>query len=431
MRAALVFVFLAGCAGAPPVGVASEAVGEQQDGFPSPWERALFMASNRARSDPATVKGPQSTVLPAQPPLVIAHDLERSARFHAITLENGKAPLMHESPCVLKTDVGTSGCDGSPSCACATGVTCNSCSSCPAGTAPFKRIGYFYSGANGEVAAAGYGDPWTVVADWVDEAAGADGHRQIVDGNAGVVGFGHAGGTAGACWSTFDVGDFGSARPAPAKIASAAPKPYAGKAGTFRIYATWTDPAGGAPKDLFAVVDATCTALTSELGDPKKNATYYADVPLTNGCHSVYIVGHDAGGAHQSYPTTIAFTINVGGTAACADQVAQPASTCDAGNPGVDLGSGDGGGSGGAGGNGGGGTGGAGGGGAGGSGGGGNGGSGGGSGTGGNTDNPGSGGGHGGISGGCALVPGGTARDDLGLICLCIAALLLAARLRH
>src|SRR6185436_14304357 len=115
MRGALVLVLLAGCAGAPPVGVASEAVGEQVDGFPSPWERALFMASNRARSDPATVKGPQSTVLPPQ------------------------APLMHESPCVLRTDVGTSGCDGSPACACQTGVTCNSCSSCPAGTAPFAR----------------------------------------------------------------------------------------------------------------------------------------------------------------------------------------------------------------------------------------------------------------------------------------------------
>ncbi|MDB4967163.1 MAG: hypothetical protein JWN44_2852, partial [Myxococcales bacterium] len=348
MRAALTLLLVAGCTGAPLTATVSEAIGEQQDGFPNPWERALFMASNRARSDPATVKGPQSTVLPPQAPLVIAHDLERSARFHAVNLENGKAPLMHESPCTLKTDVGTSGCDGSPSCACSTGTTCNSCSSCPAGTAPFTRIKYFYTpGGNGEVAAAGYGDPWKVVEDWVFEAAGADGHRMIIDsGGSGVVGFGHAGGTAGACWSTFDVGDFGPAKPTPAKIASAAPKPYAGKAGTFRVYAAWSDPAAGAPQDLFAVVDGTCTALAKELGDDKKNAAYFADLPLADGCHSVYVVGHDATGARQSYPTTVAFTINVGGVA-CADQVPQPASTCDVGNPGVDLGGGGAGGNGG------------------------------------------------------------------------------------
>src|SRR5262249_51323844 len=150
------------------------------------------------------------------------------------------APLMHESPCTLRTDVGTSGCDGTPSCACTTGATCMSCSNCPAGTGPFQRIGYFYtggSGGSGEVAAAGYGDPWSVMDGWGDGAAGADGHRQIVDGGGyGVVGFGHSEGAANACWRTFDVGDFNGAKPAPAKIASAAPKPFAGAAGSFRVY---------------------------------------------------------------------------------------------------------------------------------------------------------------------------------------------------
>ena len=187
----------------------------------------------------------------------------------------------------------------------------------------------FRHGVNGEVAAAGYGDPWGVMDGWVDEAAGSDGHRAIVDGAAyTTAGFGHAGGTKGACWNTFDVGDFSGAKPTLANIASAAPKPISGPAGTFRVYATWQDKTGGAPKDLSAVVDGTCTAMTRELGTDTLNATYYADVPLTAGCHAVFVAGHTAAGVAALYPTTKAFTINVASAANCADEVAQPASTC-------------------------------------------------------------------------------------------------------
>ena len=407
MRALALAALVCGCGVSSGVGSAAQAVGEVDNGYPSPAERAMFMAANRARSDPSTVKGAQSTIYPAQAPLVFHKDLGRSSRFHATTLETGMAPLMHPSPCTLKTDVGTSGCDGNPSCACTTGATCNSCSTCPDGTDPFVRIQYFYApGGSGEVAAAGYQDPWSVMDGWVDEAAGQDGHRMIVDGGGyGLVGFGHAGGTAGACWSTFDVGDFASAKPTPAKIASAAPKPYAGDAGTFRVYATWNDPAGGAPMDLSVSVDGKCAAMQKELGDPKLNATYYADVPLTAGCHPVFVVGHDAGGMRWAYPTTTAFTIAVGG-GSCAVEMAQPASDCDAGNPGGGPDGGGGGSGGGTGGSGGGGTGGSGGGtgsgGVGGSGGGGTGGSGGGA-----ADNP---GGMQGGSGGCAIALTSTTR---------------------
>jgi hypothetical protein len=156
MRAALLLVFVAGCGVTPGIASSTEAVGEVDGTFPSAWERALFMAANRARSDPSTVKGPSSTVYPAQAPLVFHKDLARSARFHATTLETGKAPLMHPSPCTLRTDVGTSGCDGNPSCACTTGATCNNCNSCPDGTDPFVRIKYFYTpGGSGEVVVVG------------------------------------------------------------------------------------------------------------------------------------------------------------------------------------------------------------------------------------------------------------------------------------
>ncbi len=146
------------------------------------------MAINRARSDPATVKGAQSAAYPARPPVMWSYDLSRSSRFHANSLGLSGVTLMHTSPCPLNTNVATTGCDGNPTCACTTPVPAM-CAACAAvrrhhtcGTDPFVRIGYFTAGtttrANGEVAAAGYADPIAVVDGWMDEAAGADGHRR-------------------------------------------------------------------------------------------------------------------------------------------------------------------------------------------------------------------------------------------------------------
>jgi hypothetical protein len=200
------------------------------------------------------------------------------------------------------------------------------------GTDPGTRIKAFYPSARGwgEIIAAGYGDPWTTMDAWVDEAAGADGHRQIVtSGSYGVVGFGHAS-DVGACYRGFDGGDFASDKPAIANVASAAAKPIAGPAGTFRVYASWADKTGGAPAALRAVVDGACHDMTRELGDPTLNATYYADVPLAGGCHPVYVLGTTAGGMSSAYPTTTAFTINVGGAAGCAESLPQPIANCGA-----------------------------------------------------------------------------------------------------
>jgi hypothetical protein len=314
--------------------VESTAVGDPENGFPNPYERALFMAANRTRSDPATVKGPMSKIYAATAPLMVAYGLERSSRFHSVMLSRGHAPLMHDSPCTLKDDVGTSGCDGAPACGCTTGVTCNSCGSCPAGTGPFQRVAKFYAGSRalGEIIAAGYNDAWSTMDAWVDEPEGADGHRAIVtSGSYGVAGFGHTS-DSGACYRSFDGGDFAGDKPAVALIPSAAPKPIAGSAGTtFKIYATWADKTGGAPAALRAVVDGTCRDMTRELGDPKLNSTWYADVPLAAGCHSVWILGTSAAGQRAVYPQTTAFTINVGNRAGCADSVAPPPASCETG----------------------------------------------------------------------------------------------------
>ncbi|MDB4966623.1 MAG: hypothetical protein JWN44_2312, partial [Myxococcales bacterium] len=317
-----------------PVPSESQSLGDPENGFPSPYERALFMAANRTRSDPSTVKGADSKLYPAAAPLTLAYDLERSSRFHSTMLAKGHAPLMHPSPCTLAADVGTSTCDGAPACGCVGGATCNSCDSaaCTAGTDPGTRIKKFYSSSSfgwGEIIAAGYGEPWKTMDAWVDEPASADGHRQIVtSASYGVVGFGHAADNAG-CYHSFDGGDFGGDKPAVGKIASAASKPIAGAAGTFRVYATWADPQNGAPTALRAVVDGACSEMQRELGDPKLNSTWYADVPLANGCHNVYVLGTAVGGQRAAYPTTTAFTINVGNQPSCPESVPQPVAACD------------------------------------------------------------------------------------------------------
>jgi len=111
-------VALAGCAGVVdgPVTTEEESLGDPENGYPTNYERALFMAANRTRSDPSTVKGADSKIYPAAAPLTLAYDLERSSRFHATMLSKGHAPLMHPSPCTLVAGVGSSGCDGTPSC---------------------------------------------------------------------------------------------------------------------------------------------------------------------------------------------------------------------------------------------------------------------------------------------------------------------------
>jgi len=83
------------------------------------------------------------------------------------------------------------------------------------------------------------------------------------------------------------------------------------------------------------VVDGVCHDMTLELGDPKLNATYDADVALANGCHSAYVLGAAASGASAAHPTTTAFTINVGGAANCPDSVAQPVASCAGGGGGA------------------------------------------------------------------------------------------------
>ena len=347
-------LLVAGCLepGSEPVSERRAAVGEPANGFPSALERLGLMAINRARSDPQKVSGPQSTSYPARPPVIWSATLNQSARFHSVSLETSDVTLMHTSPCTLNTNVATTGCTGDPSCACASPVpsTCAACANASAtntcGTDPFVRIGYFTSGsgvsATGEVAAAGYGDPITVVDGWMDEAAGSDGHRKILTDQgttANTMGYGHASGAN--CWKTFDVGDSGNLKNATIpKIPTAAVSPASGAAGIFTFYATWADPSLGAPASINVVVDGTCPALSLELGTDKLNATYKGTTTLAAGCHNYYVLARDASGTAVSYPTTGAITVAVGSSTCSSDYVATaPAASC-AGDGGVVTGQG-------------------------------------------------------------------------------------------
>jgi hypothetical protein len=343
-----------------PEAARRSALGEPTNGFPTAAERLGIMAINRARSDPQTVKGAASAAYPARPPVLWSYTLSRSSRFHATNLRLTGVSLMHSSPCALNTNVATAGCAGDPACACATPVPamCASCATVAAvntcGTDPFVRIGFFTAGtttgANGEVAAAGYADPMSVVDGWMDEASGADGHRrnltdQGITSNS--MGYGHAEGAA--CFSTFDVSDSGNMTGATIpKLPTAAVRgPANNGAGSYAFYATWADPALGAPASLTVVIDGACTAMAREMGTDTLNATYKASSTLAAGCHNYFMVARDKGGAALTYPTTGAITIPVGSATACATDflTTAPAATCvaDGGAPpppidaGVDL----------------------------------------------------------------------------------------------
>ena len=348
MRLCALAILLSACIGVPgdSVGDVVQALGEPMGTFPSPEERLGIMALNRARSDPSTIKGPQSKIYPPRPPVQWSYPLSQSARFMARNIQLSNVTLMHTSPCKLNTNIASSGCDGTPACACATPVpsSCAKCASVPAintcGTDTFTRIGYFTAGtttnASGEIASAGYSDALATVDGWMDEPAGADGHRtNILDVgiSSNVMGYGHAEGAG--CYPSFDYSDSGMMASLPvAKLPTAAVSPYGGAAGNYTFYATWADPASGAPALLDVVVDGACTPMTRELGSDTLNATYKVSMSLASGCHTYWILAKDKGGARITFPTTGAITITVGsGSCSGAFVTQQPAAACEGAPP--------------------------------------------------------------------------------------------------
>ena len=144
-----------------------------------------------------------------------------------------------------------------------------------------------------------YADPMAVVDGWMDEAAGSDGHRMNLTDQSiksTTMGYGHS---QGGCFSTFDVSDSGNMTGAtiPKLPTAAVRAPANNAAGSYAFYATWADPALGAPASLSVVIDGACTAMARELGTDTLNATYKATATLAAGCHSYFMVARDAAGA--------------------------------------------------------------------------------------------------------------------------------------
>ena len=301
--------------GSDPVSERSGAVGEPANGFPSALERLGLMAINRARSDPQTVKGPQSTSYPARPPVIWSAALNQSARFHSVNLETSDVTLMHTSPCTLNTNVATTAAPAIP--AAPAPRRCRRCAPpaptprppTPAGpirssasaTSPAARA----VSASGEVAAAGYGDPIAVVDGWMDEAAGSDGHRKILTDQgttANTMGYGHASGAN--CWKSFDVGRLGEPQERdhsqdPHRGGQPRPAAPPGRSPSIRPgpIRRW----GRRPRSTSSSTGA-CTSLARELGTDKLNATYKGTATLAAGCHNYYILARDASGRDRDLP---------------------------------------------------------------------------------------------------------------------------------
>jgi hypothetical protein len=334
---------------APPIAVRQQGLGEPTSGFPTPDERLGIMALNRARSDPSTIKGPQSTNYPARPPVQWSYALSRSSRFHATNMLKGNVTLMHSSPCTLNSNIATANCDGTPSCACSGGTIPTKCRNCADvadpikngcgstsgnGTDTFTRIGYFTAGssidASGEIVASGYPDPISTVDGWMDEPAGDDGHRtNILDVgvSSNVMGYGRV--TGSGCFDSYDVSDSGEDAAFQAvNLPTAAVSPSNGSAGSYTFYATWADSAG-APKSINVVVDSACTTMTKELGSDTLNATYKLATSLSAGCHTYRVVAYNQAGVRQAYPSTGSLTISAGSACSADYQATAPSAPCD------------------------------------------------------------------------------------------------------
>jgi hypothetical protein len=149
------------------------------------------------------------------------------------------------------------------------------------------------------------------------------------------MGYGHS---QGGCFSTFDVSDSGNMTGAtiPKLPTAAVRAPANNAAGSYAFYATWADPAMGAPASLNVVIDGACAAMARELGTDTLNATYKATATLAAGCHNYFVLARDGAGAMLTYPTTGAITISIGSATACATDflTTAPTASC-AGDGGV------------------------------------------------------------------------------------------------
>jgi hypothetical protein len=284
--------------------------GEAADGFPSWYERTLLVLSNEARCDPqkaldgCTVCGEAACYEPVKP-MQWNRELNLAARFHAANLSRSSCGMMHDSPCRLLSEVGSSypdSCDGSPSCACEGGSA-----SCSGGQRFSDRIRLFYT-ASGYLAEniAWLGEPASVFRAWLWENSASpecswsmsNGHRfNILNGAYGQIGIGGDG--------SYTVQDFSGAALGQ-KLPAGTHTPESGSNILFR--ANYYDNAG--PQKALVNVGGSCFEMSLSAGS-ESNGTWSYNGNVS-GCTRYYFVFTDAGGNDVSFPSTGSFGINCG-----------------------------------------------------------------------------------------------------------------------
>ena len=293
------------------------AVGEPVNGFPNWYERMVHVLTNRARCDPdAALVGcdPCGDVdLGCYEPVAPVQwdaNLNRAARFHSLNLRDSGCGMLHNSPCTLESDIGTTfpdACDGSVSCACVGGTA--SCF----GTGNWDRLGLFgiTTGYRGENIVAYLADPFMAFDLWLLESMttetcdfhcsaydNCNGHRMnILNADFTRLGVGSSVGGV-------TVQDFWGGGDVDQKIPSACHFPQNGGAGTeFRV--NWYDSA--APGQAWVNIDGACFAMALERGTGN-NGTYLYTTAITDSVR-YYFEFRDAGNVLVTYPETGSFGI--------------------------------------------------------------------------------------------------------------------------
>jgi len=361
----------------------ANAQGVPNDGFPSWQERTVWVLVNRDRADPGTALAPciadggcpdADCFETPLPPLAYNFDLNRSARLQPQLLAENNVFLMHPSPCVLSSNIGTTypdECDGGDACACQTPVQCSnppdtqSCdctenTSDPSKfTAPFTRIRMFAPGAGtyAENIAGGAADPMQVEQEWLLEDCPCcdrtscqgvecpstepipptNGHRaNLLSTAINSVGLGAIQSPVSDCYGpgsfeqpyywAQDFAYFVDA--AVQKLVAGSHFPQSGTSLTF--YANWFDPVGGVPASASVIIDGKSNAMSVDRGSGG-NATYvYAATLPANSCKSYTFAFTDSSGEHAILPVSGSY---LAGDTCAADFAAGGGCATGAGEP--------------------------------------------------------------------------------------------------
>ncbi len=322
MRIALLLVVLAA-----PAAFAQRGV--PQNGFPSWQERTVLMLVNRTRAQP-TADPKACAAETVRPPVVWNYNLNRAARFHSTHMQKS-AQFMHNSPCVLSSNIATAfspgtTCDGAVSCACSTGaVTCTramqDAGGCPAGsfTTWSSRVSMFGTSPSAENIAYGYGTPRIAHNGWMM----SDGHCKNILNAHGQLGVGHF------ATNNYWTENFGSGGSLAGSLIAGSHEPQLTTTATLSVEfrANYYNTAG-APQAAQLNLDGVCSTMTRERGTDT-NGTWLSTQSLTGTtCRRYAFTFKDPAGNVVHLPETGSY--GVGGSG-CADYSTTAPAACPVG----------------------------------------------------------------------------------------------------